>query len=118
VGSEGMSRVAGTSAGAWLESLPSAHLALLYKHSPICGSSRRAEVEVSDFSTAHPEARVYRVDVIAERALSAELAVLLGVSHESPQAILLAGRTVVWHGSHGEITAEELERAYHEAGRA
>jgi bacillithiol system protein YtxJ len=112
-----MSRVAETSAAAWLESLPSAHLALLYKHSPICGSSRQAEVEVSDFISAHPEARVYRVDVIGERALSAELAELLGVAHESPQAILLAGRTVVWHGSHGEVTATDLDSAYRAAAR-
>jgi len=113
-----MSRLAGTTAGGWLDALPATHLSLLYKHSPICGSSRRAEAEVADFMSTHAAARVYRVDVIAERALSRELAALLGVTHESPQAILLAGRSVVWHGSHGEITAEELERVYREAGGA
>jgi len=111
-----MSRLAGTSARAWLDALPAAQLSLLYKHSPICGSSRRAELEVSDFMAAHPQASVFRVDVITERALSRELATLLDVTHESPQAILLAGRSVVWHGSHGEITTDELRRVYKAAG--
>jgi bacillithiol system protein YtxJ len=107
-----MSRLAGIPAGAWLVALSATHLSVLYKHSPICGSSRRAKTEVSDFMSGHPEARVFLLDVIAERALAGELATLLGVTHESPQVILLEGRTVVWHGSHEEITAEVLGRAY------
>jgi bacillithiol system protein YtxJ len=97
------------SAAEWLVGLPPRGLVLLYKHSPICGTSRRAEKEVIAFGEAHPEIPVYLLDVIEQRPLSRELAEKLGVTHESPQAILLGGPSVMWHGSHGEITAEELE---------
>lgn len=89
-------------------------MTLLYKHSPICGTSRRAHSEVTAFAAAHADVAVYRLDVIAERSLSRELGQLLGVTHESPQAILLRGHSVVWNGSHGEVSVEELERGWRE----
>jgi monothiol bacilliredoxin len=91
---------------------------LLYKHSPICGTSRRAEREVAEFAALHADVPVYRLDVVAERPLARTLAAVLGVTHESPQAILLKGRSVVWHGSHGEVTADELGRVSREASPA
>ena len=113
-----MRSLAGTPANAWLETLPQSGLVLLYKHSPICGTSRRAEKEVAEFAAVHSEVPVYRLDVVAERSLARTLAEALGVTHESPQAILLKDRSVVWHGSHGEITADKLGRVSREASPA
>jgi bacillithiol system protein YtxJ len=106
-----MVRLAGTTAAAWLGSLPERTPVLLYKHSPICGSSRRAQLEVMEFMAAHPALRVFQLDVIAERVLARDLAARLGVVHESPQAILLSGRSVIWHGAHGDVSVDPLEAA-------
>jgi len=106
-----MLRLGGQTASDWLASLPARGLVLLYKHSPVCGSSRRALAEVTEFMIGRPDLPVFRLDVIGERALARDLAALLGVVHESPQAILLAGRSVVWHGSHGDVNVTSLEEA-------
>ena len=39
---------------------------------------------------------------------------VVGVKHESPQAILFHNGEVVWHASHGAITVESLTRAIQE----
>lgn len=56
-------------------------LAVLYKHSPVCGQFAR-EIE--------------------ERT---------GIRHESPQAIVMRGGEPVWHASHRGVTQEALTRA-------
>ena len=60
------------------------------------------------FQQEHPEIPVYLIDVIGQRPLSREIAVRLGVQHESPQTILIRGGAVRWHASHYEVTAEAL----------
>jgi len=54
---------------------------------------------------AHPDVPVYWVDVKGQRPLSREIAGRLGITHESPQAILLRRGTPVWHASHSGVTA-------------
>ena len=83
----------------------------IFKHSPICPTSERAEREVERYAAAHPELPVYRVDVIGDRPVSQSIAARLGIRHESPQAILLVAGRPVWDDSHGGVTAAALERA-------
>lgn len=83
-------------------------IAVLYKHSPFCGLSALAAQEVETFSEANPDVPVYRVDVIRDRSVSREVAHRLEVRHESPQAFVLKGGEVVWHGSHRAVTADAL----------
>lgn len=85
-----------------------AEVAVIYKHSPRCGSSLVAQDEVERFAERHPEVPVYRVDVVRQRALSRRLAQRLDVRHESPQVILLRRGQVAWVGSHGHVAAEEI----------
>jgi bacillithiol system protein YtxJ len=85
-----------------------AEVAVIYKHSPRCGSSLVAEAEVKRFADRHPEVPVYRVDVLGHRALSRSLAQRLHVRHESPQVILLRNGAVAWVGSHGHVDADAL----------
>jgi bacillithiol system protein YtxJ len=99
------------SAREWLARLAPGSRTLLYKHSPACGTARRAAVEVQRWARAHPQVMVVQLDVIRQRPLSRELAQALGVVHESPQAILLEGQRVIWHGSHGRVNRDELEQA-------
>lgn len=84
---------------------------LIFKHSPTCGISRAASIEVSMFAEARPDIRVVLVDVRGERALSQRLAADLGVAHESPQVVLVAGGRALWHASHGGVTLQRISAA-------
>ncbi|MFW6089818.1 MAG: bacillithiol system redox-active protein YtxJ [Gemmatimonadota bacterium] len=86
-------------------------LAVLYKHSPVCGLSTRARRQVRRFVEAHPDLPVYVVDVIGQRELAREIEERTGIRHESPQVIVLLGGNPAWHGSHRAVTEEALTRA-------
>ena len=83
---------------------------LLLKHSPRCGLSRWALGEVEQLERAGDVAPIAIVDVVADRALSRELADRTGVRHQSPQLLYLERGVVRWHLSHGEITTEAVRR--------
>lgn len=51
------------------------------------------------------------VRVIEERPVSLALAERVGVQHQSPQALLIKNGKVIWHDSHGRITAAALKAA-------
>ncbi|UCD25738.1 MAG: bacillithiol system redox-active protein YtxJ [Gemmatimonadota bacterium] len=93
-----------------LEEALSANIAILYKHSPFCPTSRRAMREVQNFAQLRREVPVYMVDVIRDRPLSQRLASELSIRHESPQVIVLRKGEAMAHGSHYDVTAEQLER--------
>lgn len=80
---------------------------VVFKKSPICPVSHRAEWEFQSWlRKLAPDApvRTAMVDVIAERALARGLTAALGVQHESPQALWFEGGALKWHGSHGALT--------------
>ena len=91
-----------------LDGLLDSPLAIVFKHSRFCGISVQAREEVERFLAAHPEHRVYEVDVHRSRPVSSYVERVTGVRHESPQLIVLARGRVIWHGSHGGVTAEAL----------
>ena len=93
-----------------LETVLDEPVAVLYKHSPLCGTSAAAARQVRSFMEANPEVPVYLVDVIRDRPLAREVARRLSVRHESPQAFLLRDGDVAWTASHGAVTADALER--------
>ncbi len=94
-----------------LEAVLDAPLAVLYKHSPLCGLSAMAAGQVATFMADHPDVPVYQVDVVRDRPVSTAVARRLEVRHESPQALVLRDGEVAWHGSHRSVTSEALERA-------
>lgn len=85
-------------------------VAVLYKHSPVCGLSARAARQLRAFMEDHPGVPVYMLDVIRDRPLARAVAERLDIRHESPQAFVIRAGTVTWHGSHGAVTAETLGR--------
>ena len=93
-----------------LEAALEADLAVIYKHSPFCPTSARAIREVQSFTQRKPEVPVYMVDVIRSRALSQRLANDLGIQHQSPQAIVVRKGQPTAHGSHYDVTVDQLER--------
>ena len=87
---------------------------LVFKHSPICPVSTRAESELEAWLAAldeeHEEHDLFlaRIDVIAERPLARGLTRELGIEHESPQALWFTGGELVWHDSHAALTRERF----------
>jgi bacillithiol system protein YtxJ len=90
-------------------------LAVLYKHSPICPTSSMAYEEMLELRR-RTRVPVYLVDVVGSRRLSRLLAERVGVTHASPQAIVLRDGVAAWSGSHFEVMAEGLIRALDRVG--
>ena len=83
-------------------------LAVVYKHSPICPTSGIAYEEIRSLRRLHHDVPVYLVDVIHCRTLSRKIAEVVGIGHESPQAIILQAGVPAWHGSHFDLRAEVM----------
>ena len=94
-----------------LDAVLEERVAILYKHSPLCGVSAAAAREVRAFMDDHPGVPVFLVDVIRDRSLAREVAKRLSIRHESPQAFVLQDGSVVWNGSHGAVQADTLDEA-------
>jgi bacillithiol system protein YtxJ len=89
--------------------LLAAPFAVLYKHSPICSTSGFAYDEMLAFRRLS-RVPVYLVDVVKHRAISRDLAERTGVTHASPQAIILWQGVAAWHRSHFGIEAQAMTR--------
>ena len=75
----------------------------LFKHSMTCPISSDMYQEIKDV-----EGEVNVVIVQTARGISNEIAARTGVRHESPQAIVLKDGKAVYHASHYDITAEDV----------
>lgn len=84
---------------------------LLFKHSTTCPVSAAAASEIAAFEAAPGAPPCYTVVVQRDRAVSAHLADVLDVRHESPQAILVDAGTAVFAASHGRVRAAALRTA-------
>jgi bacillithiol system protein YtxJ len=91
-----------------IESALREEIALLFKHSPRCGTSLRALGEVRSFEDEVAGVPIYLLDVVSNRSLARSVAERLEIRHESPQAILLVGGQPIWHASHGAIRSAVL----------
>jgi len=86
---------------------------LFFKHSVTCGVSSCAFNEFQKYLES-PESSATRNCVIVvqkSREASDELARLVGVEHESPQAIVVRNGRAVWNDSHLAIKSEKLVNA-------
>jgi len=85
---------------------------LIFKHSTRCPVSSAAMREMSDFvARTEAEVPVYLNLVVESRAVSNEIANVLGVRHESPQLLLVRNGEATWHTSHGGIRAAAVSAA-------
>ena len=97
-----------------LRSTSGAHPVVVFKRSPTCPISHRAEMEFKTFlsEVGDGELAVGIIDVIAERDLARGLTADLNIEHESPQALWFNDGELVWHASHSQLTraafAEQL----------
>lgn len=79
---------------------------VLFKHSVTCPISNGVFHEVSEI-----ESEVNLVVVQTAREISNEIARKTGIRHESPQAIVLKNGKAVYHASHYDITARDVENS-------
>jgi len=86
---------------------------LIFKHSTTCPVSAAAHRQVANYlaDRGGDATPVLLVKVIESRPLSNEIASRLGVTHQSPQALLVKDGAAVWNASHGGITAAALKDA-------
>ena len=83
---------------------------IVFKKSPICPISSNAEKEFRSWLDAggKDQAAVSWVDVINQRPLARGLTELLGIRHESPQALLFRDGECVWNDSHQKLTSQQF----------
>ena len=86
---------------------------LVFKHSTACPVSKAAYQRVAAYLEAQAGGAppCYLVKVIESRPVSNAIAESLGVTHQSPQMILLRDGKAVWNASHGGIIAEAITQA-------
>ncbi len=81
----------------------------IFKHSTRCSISSMAKGRLErSWNYSNQELPAYYLDLIAYRDISNKVAEQFGVTHESPQLLLLKNGEVVYHNSHGGIRAEAL----------
>ena len=81
---------------------------LVLKHSATCPVSAAAFREFERFDTDLPK---YFVTVQTHRDISEDMALRLGVRHESPQLLLLVDGDAVWNASHYGISKSKIKSA-------
>jgi len=90
---------------------------LIFKKSPICPTSHWVEETFNKFigelsGAQAQDLNIVSVDVVNQRTLSRKIAADTGVTHQSPQAVLIApGGKVAWHASHGDVDEDALAKA-------
>lgn len=99
-------------AAAFLRSASEERDFVVFKKSPICPVSTRAEYEFRTWLRGLPDGAnvgIAEIDVIEERALARGLTAELGIQHESPQALWFRRGALHWHDSHGALTAQRFD---------
>ncbi|SFH40973.1 bacillithiol system redox-active protein YtxJ [Pedobacter insulae] len=82
---------------------------LIFKHSTRCSISSMAKRRFEmDEDVLPKEIDLYFLDLISYRNISAEVAEVFQVHHESPQLLLIKNGECILDLSHGDISAEEV----------
>jgi bacillithiol system protein YtxJ len=80
----------------------------IFKHSTRCSVSRMALKQFENEFDFPEKVTPYFLDLIAFRDVSNEIATRFGVTHQSPQLILIKDGKAVYTVSHSDIDAVEL----------
>ncbi|MFV5684252.1 bacillithiol system redox-active protein YtxJ [Flavobacterium sp. GB2R13] len=81
----------------------------IFKHSTRCSVSRMALKQFENEFNSADKVTPYFLDLIAHRDISNEIATRFGVTHQSPQLILIKEGKTIYNVSHSDIDAEELK---------
>ena len=80
----------------------------IFKHSTKCSVSRMALKQFENEFNSSDKITPYFLDLIAHRDISNEIANRFGVTHQSPQLILIKNGKAIYNVSHSDIDAESL----------
>lgn len=84
---------------------------LLFKHSTRCPISAEANAAWKKWISDNQDSGIRQalVHVVEDRPVSNAIAEQTGITHASPQAILIVNGKSVWNTSHWHITYDSLE---------
>ncbi|MFV7236546.1 bacillithiol system redox-active protein YtxJ [Flavobacterium sp. ZB4R12] len=80
----------------------------IFKHSTRCSVSRMALKQFENEFNNSDKVTPYFLDLIAYRDISNAIADRFGVTHQSPQLIVIKEGKAIYNVSHSDIDAEEL----------
>jgi len=81
---------------------------LIFKHSTRCSVSMMAKRRFEmDWEAIPAATNLYFLDLISYRDISAQIAEIFEVHHESPQILVIKDGECILDASHGDISAEE-----------
>ncbi|WP_285010645.1 bacillithiol system redox-active protein YtxJ [Pedobacter faecalis] len=82
---------------------------LIFKHSTRCSISAMAKRRFEmDWDSIPPDTKLYFLDLLNYRELSALIAETFHVHHQSPQILLIHNGECILDASHSDISAEEV----------
>lgn len=85
---------------------------LIFKHSTRCGISRFVLKNFErSFNLSENIIESYFLDLLKYRSISNEIAERFTIQHQSPQAIVIKNREVVYHASHSDISVTAIKKA-------
>jgi bacillithiol system protein YtxJ len=84
---------------------------IIFKHSYRCSTSQMMLGRLERSARLLGGAKMYFLDLLQYRSLSAMIEQVFDVQHESPQLLLIRGRAAVLHLSHFEIEPEVVGRS-------
>ena len=58
---------------------------------------------------------LYFIDLLNHRDVSNEIAVLTGIVHQSPQAIVIKGKEIIYDATHSNIDARSIQSTLRKA---
>jgi bacillithiol system protein YtxJ len=93
------------------EALSNNKVVVLFKHSTRCSISRFVLKQFENtYAVPEEKMELYFLDLIEYRTISNEIAARFGVTHQSPQMIVLKNGKAVYNASHESINANDLEQ--------
>jgi len=82
---------------------------LIYKHSNSCSICWFAKSEIEAASDSIMEmADLHFINVVRSRPISNLVSAKSGITHQSPQVLIIQNGKVVWNASHGRIRAHAI----------
>ncbi|MBE99605.1 bacillithiol system redox-active protein YtxJ [Flavobacterium coralii] len=83
---------------------------LVFKHSTRCSISRMALRNFErEYAIEEGKLKPYFLDLLEHRDISNEIAAKFGVTHQSPQVVLIKDGKAVYDASHSDIEAEDIK---------
>lgn len=82
----------------------------LFKHSTRCSISAMAKNNLErNWSSGDELCNTYYLDLLQHRDVSNKIEEITGITHQSPQAIVLKGSDIIYDESHSAIDARRIE---------